>query len=290
MRKLPENLDLKQHLREWYRHFIPIMALVSAVILIIWIFYRPAGERSGKTAATKISRIGLLAINKESIFDPAFATLSPIEMVSAPKAVRFDVPLGSEHGALVYNAQPFLTDKHLGDDLNGVGGWDSDLGDSVYAVADGLVLFAGWPSDGWGNVVVLLHELPDGRLIETFYGHLKNIKVPVGKQLRRGEVLGTVGTANGRYLAHLHFEIRRYPDLDIGAGYADSALGRLPGERSLLKWRGRADDLLSGPPVRQTSNENSSLEIESGKNSLSSLFPFKPVLWIQLICFSSCSF
>jgi len=242
------------------------MALVSAAILIIWIFYKPAGQQSGKKAPVKISRIGLLAINDTSTFDPAFATLSPIEMASAPMAVRFDVPLGSEHGALVYNAQPFLTNSHLGDDLNGVGGWNSDLGDPVYAVADGLVLFAGWPSDGWGNVVVLLHELPDGRMIETFYGHLKNIKVPVGKQLRRGEVLGTVGNANGRYLAHLHFEIRSYPDLEIGGGYADSALGRLPGERSLLKWRGRADDLLSGPPIGEKPAENNSLEIKSGKD------------------------
>jgi len=88
----------------------------------------------------------------------------------------------------------------------------------------------------------------------------------VGKQLRRGEVLGTVGNANGRYLAHLHFEIRSYPDLEIGGGYADSALGRLPGERSLLKWRGRADDLLSGPPIGEKPAENNSLEIKSGKD------------------------
>ena len=263
IRKLPENLDLKQHLREWYRHFLPIFVLVLATVLVLWVIYRPS--RNQKEEVKKIPPIGLLAVHDEAVFDPAFATLSPIEMASAPGAVRFDAPMGSEHGALVYNAQPFLTSRHLGDDLNGVGGWNSDFGDPVYAVADGKVLFAGWPSDGWGNVVVLLHELPDGRMIETFYAHLSSIHVPVGKDLRRGDILGKVGSANGKYLAHLHFEIRRYPDMDIGGGYADSALGRLSGERSILKWRGRADDLLSAPPaVRESEPDRGSLQIKAG--------------------------
>ena len=111
-----------------------------------------------------------------------------------------------------------MTNNHLGDDLNGIGGWNSDLGDPIYAVADGLVIYAGWPSGGWGNVVILLHERPDGTLIQTLYSHLDRIHVPVGRQLRRGDVLGTMGNADERYLAHLHFEIRRYPALDVGAG------------------------------------------------------------------------
>lgn len=242
------------------------MVIVLAVFLLLWALFGPLAKNGGSRGGTT-ARTGLLQAGEDAVFDPAFATLSPIEMVSAPKAVRFDFPLGSEHGALVYNAQPFLTTRHLGDDLNGIGGQNSDLGDSVHAVADGLVVFAGWPSDGWGNVVILLHELMDGRMIETFYAHLETITVPMGEQLRRGDILGTVGTANGRYLAHLHFEIRRYPDIDIGAGYADSALGRLPGEISLARWRGRPDDLLSGAPAEGKSNAGHSLEIKAESGS-----------------------
>ena len=124
-----------------------------------------------------------------------------------------------------------------------------DLGDPVYAVSDGLVIYAGWASDGWGNVVILLHELPNGHLVETFYGHLDSIHVPVGRRMRRGDMVGTIGTANGRYLAHLHFEIRRYPTLDVGAGYNETKLGRLSGELYIRKWRGREDDQLSAAPV-----------------------------------------
>jgi hypothetical protein len=182
-------------------------------------------------------------------------------MVSAPKADTFEYPVGSEHGALTYNAQPFLTDKHLGDDLNGIGGWNSDLGDPVYAVADGSVIFSGWPSDGWGNVVILLHEMADGRMVETFYGHLDTIRVPVGKQVRRGDQLGTIGTANGRYLAHLHFEIRRYPTFDVGAGYAESRLGRVSGELALKKWNRREDDSLAAAP-RGTPLEARAIQVD----------------------------
>ncbi|MEX2579171.1 MAG: M23 family metallopeptidase [Verrucomicrobiales bacterium] len=248
MKKLP-HFDVKQHLQEWHRYVLPIFVVVAAVFMLVFLIAR-SGKRAEPEAEDgfRPARIGLLGTGEEAVFDPAFAVTSPIEMVLAPTADTFDYPVGSAHGALTYNAQPFLTANHLGDDLNGIGGGDSDLGDPVYAVADGLVIFAGWPSDGWGNVAMLLHELADGRLVETFYGHLDSIRVPVGRQVGRGDTIGTIGTANGRYLAHLHFEIRRYPTLDAGAGYADSKLGRVSGELALRKWRAREDDQLAGAP------------------------------------------
>jgi hypothetical protein len=57
-------------------------------------------------------------------FDAAFVCLSPLEVATLPLAARFDPPLGGENGALTYDAQPFLTTRHLGDDLNGIGGWN----------------------------------------------------------------------------------------------------------------------------------------------------------------------
>lgn len=205
----------------------------------------PQTDRDGFTPA----RNGLLRATAEALFDPAFALLSPTELVLAPTVTRFDFPVGSEHGALTYNAQPFQANRHLGEDFNGIGGEDSDLGDPVFAVADGKVIYAGTPSSGWGNLVMLLHEREDGTILESVYGHLDSIRVPVGGQIRRGEVLGTIGSAEGRYLAHLHFEMRRAPALDPGAGYGDTAQGRIDGEKTLTEGRLRRDDQLAAPPA-----------------------------------------
>ncbi len=223
--------------------FLPIFVSVAVVGIVLWAMFGP--KKTEVDTAVWEERVGMLNAGHDAIFDPAFAVVSPVEMVSAPVATRFDAPMGSEHAALTYNAQPFLTTRHLGDDINGIGGEDSDLGDPVYAAADGKVIYAGWPSDGWGNVVILLHELPDGKSIETFYGHLKQVFVPVGSIVRRGEELGSVGKGDGRYLAHLHFEIRDYSTISAGAGYGDSAMGRLSGEMMLKKWRGAPDDQLN---------------------------------------------
>src|SRR5438876_7255775 len=89
--------------------------------------------------------------------DPAFQIPSPLELAALPTATRFDFPLGSENGAMSYNAQRFTENRHLGDDLNGIGGEDSDLGDPIYAVADGRVLLARDGGPGWGNAVIVLH-------------------------------------------------------------------------------------------------------------------------------------
>jgi murein DD-endopeptidase MepM/ murein hydrolase activator NlpD len=72
--------------------------------------------------------------------------------------------------------------------------------------------------------------------------------VPAGRDVRRGERLGSVGTADGRYLAHLHFEIREGPYINPGQGYADNPLNRVDPETFLRAHRGADDALLNPPP------------------------------------------
>ena len=185
--------------------------------------------------------------------DPAFIRLSPTEIASLPVAVRWDAPLGSEHGALTYNAQPFRVTRHLGDDLNGIGGYNSDLGDPVYAAAAGRVVFAGVPGTGWGNMVILAHRVwntESGQLevVHSMYAHLDKVLIKYGQTLRRGEQLGTVGTGGGLYWAHLHFEIRQGPYINPSVGYADSPLNRLSPEHFVAAHRGAAEQLLNPAP------------------------------------------
>ncbi len=257
----PPQFDFRRHMGELLRDVLPIFLLVALVGFVLLVLFFPDRSvvdyddrntarlpRVSLLAAATDAELSALGIDVRSPFDPAFVLARPIDQVISPRATRFDAPMGSEHAALTYNAQSFLMNRHLGDDINGIGGQDSDHGDSVHAVADGRVCFAGWASDGWGNVIAVLHRSPvDGELIQSFYGHLDTMRVPVDAEVRRGQIIGTVGKGDGRYLAHLHFEMRNYSALAAGAGYADQAQGRISGEPFLEKYRGAADDFLNLP-------------------------------------------
>ncbi len=198
-----------------------------------------------------------LSMPEKGEVDQRFQFLSAWETAQIPLAQRFDSPLGTEHGGLVYNAQKFWDmnatrgGHHTGDDLNGIGGMNTDLGDPVFATADGLVLFAGEPSPGWGKLVVVAHKTLDGRTLHSMYAHLNRIDVTIGALVARGGKIGTVGTANGYYPAHLHFEIRASDGVDIGAGYASNPLNRLDPMGTVNALRNAGADELSPSPLAQ---------------------------------------
>jgi murein DD-endopeptidase MepM/ murein hydrolase activator NlpD len=98
---------------------------------------------------------------------------------------------------------------HTGADLNWKGGGNTDLGMPVYSAASGTVTFQA-DLRPWGNVTVIRHDplkSPTGQVVYSRYGHMQNVKVNVGERIKRGQQIGEIGTGNGRYLAHLHFDI-----------------------------------------------------------------------------------
>jgi hypothetical protein len=222
--------------------------LLAAVAIIYAIWQR---------IAPRLEALPLRAVTPKP-FDPAFQRLSPREIATLPVATRFDHPLGSEHGALTYDAQPFRVTRHLGDDLNGIGGQNSDLGDPVYAAGAGRVVLAQDVGGGWGKMVILAHRLPNkgneesgqvAQVMQTVYAHLDEILVRQGAGVQRGQPIGTVGTADGKYLAHLHFEVREGPYPGPGIGYADVPMNRVSPTRFLYENRGAQEDLLNPPSL-----------------------------------------
>jgi hypothetical protein len=184
-------------------------------------------------------------LTRPKYVDPAFRLPSPIELASLPTATRFDFPLGSENGALTYNAQRFTENRHLGDDLNGIGGEDSDLGDPVYAVGDGRVLLARDGGPGWGNVIIVLHayvENDERKYAQSYYGHVETMLVHAGDDVKRGQQIAAVGKAGGRYFAHLHFEVREFIAPSIGPGYREDTRGWLDPTAFIQGHRGAAED------------------------------------------------
>jgi murein DD-endopeptidase MepM/ murein hydrolase activator NlpD len=66
------------------------------------------------------------------------------------------------------------------------------------------VIHAAWDVGGYGRLVVVDH----GGGVQTWYAHLSRINVTVGQDVRRGELIGAVGSTGRTTAAHLHYEVR----------------------------------------------------------------------------------
>jgi murein DD-endopeptidase MepM/ murein hydrolase activator NlpD len=93
---------------------------------------------------------------------------------------------------------PFTKDSdfHPGLDIS------ADYGQPVLATADATVSSAA-PNGAYGNMVILDH----GYGIVTKYGHLSRFAVMGGQRVKRGDVIGYVGSTGRSTGAHLHYEI-----------------------------------------------------------------------------------
>ncbi|HEY8562427.1 MAG TPA: M23 family metallopeptidase [Pyrinomonadaceae bacterium] len=131
-------------------------------------------------------------------------------------AVKFAYPIGKTEFLTQakdkkddwYNALDFGADDHLGEDWNKNSGGDTDCGEKVFAVADGRIVYAADAGPGWGNVVIIEHALSGGGKVQSLYGHLRKIFKTSG-EVKFREQIGEIGNADGKYLCHLHFEIRQ---------------------------------------------------------------------------------
>lgn len=80
----------------------------------------------------------------------------------------------------------------------------SAVGQAIRAPADGIVVKAEW-ANGYGNVIYLMHPYSG---YSTRYGHLSSFAVPPGKHVKRGEIIGYVGSTGRSTGPHLHYEVR----------------------------------------------------------------------------------
>lgn len=76
-------------------------------------------------------------------------------------------------------------------------------GQPVRASADGIVMRA-TTMGGYGNAVFLAH----GFGVTTRYGHLSRIEVRPGQRVKRGDIIGRVGSTGRSTGPHLHYEVR----------------------------------------------------------------------------------
>lgn len=127
-------------------------------------------------------------------------------------------------------AEEYSLGIHTGEDWNGSGGGDTDLGQPVYAAANGEVVHAAECPSPWGNVVMIKHDYFENGKIKTVYSqysHLKEISVEKGQHIQRRQKIGSIGQGNHKeYPAHLHFEIRKDKMKEYPVDYWPSSNGK----------------------------------------------------------------
>jgi murein DD-endopeptidase MepM/ murein hydrolase activator NlpD len=98
-----------------------------------------------------------------------------------------------------YRKDPFTgqRDFHPGIDIS------APRGHKVIATADGVVRFAGRQM-GYGRIVKLQHRFG----ISTRYGHLAEVTVAAGQEVKKGDVIGFVGATGRATGPHVHYEVR----------------------------------------------------------------------------------
>jgi murein DD-endopeptidase MepM/ murein hydrolase activator NlpD len=98
-----------------------------------------------------------------------------------------------------YRIDPLYKDFRLHAGLD----FSAPTGTPIYATSDGVVQAAGFNTDGYGNKVVINH----GYGFQTLYGHMVRVKAKVGQSVKRGEVIGYVGSTGKSTGSHLHYEV-----------------------------------------------------------------------------------
>jgi LysM repeat protein len=144
--------------------------------------------------------VGQTLIVPEGVM-PDIKPWSPVS--SLARVLTPDAGSVSATGSWIWPASGRITQGYLGwhkgiDIANGSGG-------AILAGDSGKVVVAGWLDNaGYGNRVMVDH----GNGYQTLYAHLSKISVTVGQSVKRGDMLGSMGSTGRSTGTHLHFEIR----------------------------------------------------------------------------------
>jgi murein DD-endopeptidase MepM/ murein hydrolase activator NlpD len=136
------------------------------------------------------SEIDQMIKNKEKLL----AAIPAIQPVSNKELTRIASGFGTRIDP-VYKVTKF----HAGLDFT------APQGTPIYATADGRIAETNHAEGGYGNHVIINH----GYGYETLYGHMVRIKARSGQSVKRGEIIGWVGTTGKSTGPHCHYEVHK---------------------------------------------------------------------------------
>jgi murein DD-endopeptidase MepM/ murein hydrolase activator NlpD len=176
----------------------------------------PSPEQSTTSVTTPVveNLISLLTFPRNRTITPDLPPLSSPEEY-LPDNPIFDGYMWPAQGALTSGYGWRGGRMHQGIDIA------APIGTPIMAAASGEVVFAGWNSGGYGNLVQLKH--PDGSV--TFYAHNNRLLVSNGQKVKQGQLIAEMGSTGRSTGPHLHFEIRPNGTTAI------NPIARLPKER-----------------------------------------------------------
>ena len=100
-----------------------------------------------------------------------------------------------------YRTDPFTKARKMHEGMD----FTSKTGTPVFATGDGVVAQADNTASGYGNHIVIRH----GYGYETLYAHLSKYKCRPGQRIKRGDIIGLVGSTGRSEAPHLHYEVHK---------------------------------------------------------------------------------
>ena len=131
-----------------------------------------------------------LAGNKEKLL-AAIPAIQPVKNENLKRMVS----------GFGYRTDPFTKARKMHEGMD----FTAKTGTPIYATGDGVVARADNTVSGYGNHIVIRH----GFGYETLYGHLSKYKCRAGQRVKRGDVIGYVGSTGRSEGPHLHYEVHK---------------------------------------------------------------------------------
>lgn len=100
-----------------------------------------------------------------------------------------------------YRSDPFTKARKMHEGMD----FTAKTGTPIYATGDGVVARADNTASGFGNHIVIRH----GYGYETLYAHLSKYKARKGQRIKRGDIIGYVGSTGRSEAPHLHYEVHK---------------------------------------------------------------------------------
>ncbi len=144
-----------------------------------------------------------LAVQSQSLDEILQLAKAKDHLLSAIPAIQ---PVKNENlkrmaSGFGYRSDPFTKARKMHEGMD----FTAKTGTPIYATGDGVVAKADNTASGFGNHIVIRH----GYGYETLYAHLSKYKARAGQKVKRGDIIGYVGSTGRSEAPHLHYEVHK---------------------------------------------------------------------------------